>query len=77
VEVTIFVTGMKQGSGFPSITMTSRLLRSVVDNLPRLPPKEAREGVGNPIKIIGSLTWTQQALFWVGWLAWFADSFDL
>lgn len=30
----------------------------------------------NPINIVCSLTWKQQALFWSGWLAWLVDSYD-
>ncbi|KAG9220535.1 hypothetical protein CCMSSC00406_0003991 [Pleurotus cornucopiae] len=44
-------------------------------NPPRLPPKDARKAV-NPIKAMRALTWTQQAIFWSGWFAWVADSFD-
>ncbi|KAJ8696114.1 hypothetical protein PTI98_006007 [Pleurotus ostreatus] len=44
-------------------------------NPPRLPPKDARKAV-NPVKAMRALTWTQQAIFWSGWFAWVADSFD-
>ncbi|KAF8576266.1 carboxylic acid transporter protein [Ramaria rubella] len=49
--------------------------RYLAFSLPRLPPPGGSRMV-NPIYAIRALTWQQQAMFWSGWLAWFADAYD-
>ncbi|KIJ32690.1 hypothetical protein M422DRAFT_265447 [Sphaerobolus stellatus SS14] len=43
--------------------------------LPKL-PDQGNVKVVNPIRAIGALSVTQQALFWSGWLAWLVDAYD-
>ena len=47
-------------------------------SLPRLPDRsqEAHRPSGNPIKLLGSLTPLQGALFFSAWLAWTCDAVD-
>lgn len=55
-----------------------KFIDSLIQNLPRTPSKEERaarkEMTTNPFKLFASLTWMQQAQFWVAWLAWTADA---
>ncbi|KAJ8472897.1 hypothetical protein ONZ45_g16490 [Pleurotus djamor] len=44
--------------------------------LPKPPTRGGSDYTLNPIRAITALSWSQQAIFWSGWFAWFADSFD-